>query len=201
MVKFKGAIKEAATLLSGSVVAQVITLVAYFVLLHIYTPADYGLFTIFYSYIEVLIILSTCKYEMAVVAADTEADAAAVSRFALRLNTIVSVVLLTVLLVLNLMDWLPGKFERLGWLALLIAPMVFFCGNNRVYSSLYNRFHRYHAIATSEVVGAGSGAALKTVFGMLGIHSSGLPLGAVLGQAAQSVVEFATGNLLYVIKL
>lgn len=186
-MRFKGAIKEAATLLSGSVVAQAITLVAYFVLLHIYTPADYGLFTIFYSYIEVLIILSTCKYEMAVVAADTEKDAAAVSRFALKLNTIVSLVLLTVLLALNLMSWLPGKFERLGWLAMLIAPMVFFCGNNRVYSSLYNRFHRYKAIATSEVVGAGSGATIKTVFGLLGIHSSGLPLGAVLGQAAANV--------------
>lgn len=184
---FKGAIKEAATLLSGSVVAQVITLVAYFVLLHIYTPADYGLFTIFYSYIEVLIILSTCKYEMAVVAADTEADAAAVSRFALRLNTFVSLLLLTVLFVLNLLGWMPGKFERLGWLALLIAPMVFFCGNNRVYSSLYNRFHRYKAIATSEVVGSGSGAVIKTMLGLLGIHSSGLPLGAVLGQAMANI--------------
>lgn len=184
---FKGAIKEAATLLSGSVVAQVITLVAYFVLLHIYTPADYGLFTIFYSYIEVLIILSTCKYEMAVVAADTETDAAAVSRFALRLNTFVSLLLLTVLFVLNLLGWMPGKFERLGWLALLIAPMVFFCGNNRVYSSLYNRFHRYKAIATSEVVGSGSGAVIKTVLGLLGIHSSGLPLGAVLGQAMANI--------------
>lgn len=187
MVKFKGAIKEVATLLSGSVVAQVITLVAYFVLLRIYTPADYGLFTIFYSYIEVLIIASTCKYEMAVVAADTEDDAAAVSRFALRINTLVSIVLLAILAVLNIMGWLPGKFERLGWLALLIAPMVFFCGNNRVYSALYNRFHRYRAIATSDVVGAASGAIFKTVFGLLGIHSSGLPLGAVLGQATANI--------------
>ena len=187
MVKFRGAIKEAATLLSGSLVAQVITLVAYFVLLRIYTPADFGLFTIFYSYIEVLIIASTCKYEMAVVAVDTDREAAAVSRFALRLNTFVSLALLLLLTVLTVAGWLPGKFARLGWLALLIAPMVFFCGNNRVYSALYNRFHRYRAMAASDVIGAGSGAVLKTLFGLLGIHSSGLPLGAVLGQAAANV--------------
>ena len=187
MVKFRGAIKEAATLLSGSLVAQVITLVAYFVLLRIYTPADFGLFTIFYSYIEVLIIASTCKYEMAVVAVDTDREAAAVSRFALRLNTFVSLALLLLLTVLTVAGWLPGKFARLGWLALLIAPMVFFCGNNRVYSALYNRFHRYRAMAASDVIGAGSGVVLKTLFGLLGIHSSGLPLGAVLGQAAANV--------------
>ncbi|MCR4659969.1 MAG: oligosaccharide flippase family protein [Bacteroidales bacterium] len=186
-MRFRGAIKEAATLLSGSLVAQVVSLVAYFVLLRIYTPADFGLFTIFYSYIEVLIIASTCKYEMAVVAVDTDREAASVSRFALRLNTIVSLMLLALLIVLTIFGWLPGKFAQLGWLALLIAPMVFFCGNNRVYSALYNRCHRYRAIATSDVVGAGSGALVKTVLGLLGIHSSGLPVGAVLGQAAANI--------------
>ena len=179
--------REAATLLSGSVAAQSIALVAYFVLLRIFTPADYGLFTIFYSYIEVLIIASTCKYEMGVVAAGSDHAAAALSRFALRLNTLVSLALLTVLAVLVLLGWLPGKFAQLGWLAVLIAPMVFFCGNNRVYSSLYNRFHRYRSIATSDVVGASSGALLKIGFGLLKMHSSGLPLGAVLGQAAANV--------------
>ncbi len=52
-------VREAATLASGNVSAQAIALAAYFVLTRIYTPDDYGLFNIFYSYIEVLIILST----------------------------------------------------------------------------------------------------------------------------------------------
>jgi len=186
-VKFKGAIKETATLLTGSVTAQAITLVAYFVLLHIYTPADYGLFSIFYSYIEVIIIASTCKYELAVVADESDRVAAAVARFALRLNTIVSLALLAVLSVLTLTGMLPGKFARLGGLALLIAPMVFFCGTTRVYSSLYNRFRRYRVIASSDIVCSASGATLKTIFGILGMHSSGMPLGTVLGQAAANI--------------
>ncbi len=171
----------------GSAVAQVITLVAYFVLLRIFTPADYGLFTVFFSYIEVLVIASTCKYEMGVVAADTDRGAAALGRFALQLNVLVSLVLLAVLAVLATAGWLPGKFERLGWLAILIAPMVLFTGNNRVLSALYNRFHRYRAIAASDIAGAGTGAVLKTVFGLMGMHSAGLPAGAVLGQAAANV--------------
>ena len=179
--------REAATLVSGNVLAQVITLAAYFVLTRIYTPDDYGLFNIFYSYIEVLIIFSTCKYELAIVVADDEHEAAAVSRFALRMNTLVSIGLLTVALVLWLTGLLPGNMAQLGWMVLLIPPLVFFCGTSRVYSFLYNRFHRYAMIAVSDNVNAGSGALLKIVLGLLGFSQSGLPIGTVLGQAAANI--------------
>lgn len=186
-MKIKGIAGEAATLVSGNVLAQLIALAAYFVLTRIYSPDDYGLFNIFYSYIEVFIILSTCKYELAVVVADDEREAAAVSRFALRLNAIVSLLLLTVALVLWLCGALPGNFGQLGWMVLLIPPMVFFCGTSRVYSFLYNRFHCYSQIALSENVNAGSGALLKIALGLLGMAPAGLPVGTVLGQAASNI--------------
>jgi O-antigen/teichoic acid export membrane protein len=180
-------VREAATLVSGNMLAQVITLAAYFVLTRIYTPDDYGLFNIFYSYIEVLIIFSTCKYELAIVVADDEREAAAVSRFALRMNTLVSAGLLTVALVLWLTGLLPGNLAQLGWMVLLIPPLVFFCGTSRVYSFLYNRFHRYEMIAVSDSVNAGSGALLKIVLGLFGFSQSGLPIGTVIGQAAANI--------------
>lgn len=186
-MKIKGIVGEAATLVSGNVLAQVITLLAYFVLTRIYTPDDYGLFNIFYSYIEVLIIFSTCKYELAIVVADDEREASAVARFALRLNAFVSVGLLTVAVLLWLTGALPGNFALLGWMVLLIPPMVFFCGTSRIYSFLYNRFHRYAMIAVSDNVNAGTGAVMKVVLGLLGFSQSGLPVGTVIGQAASNI--------------
>ena len=186
-MKQKSIVREAATLVSGNILAQLIAFAAYFVLTRIYSPDDYGLFNIFYSYIEVLIILSTCKYELATVVADDNKEAAAVSRFALRLNTIISCVLLTIALVLWLTGALPGNFSQLGWMVLLIPPMVFFCGTSRIYSFLYNRFHRYGQIAVSDNVNAGSGALLKMLLGWLGLSQSGLPIGTVLGQAASNL--------------
>lgn len=186
-MKMKGIVGEAATLVSGNVLAQVITLLAYFVLTRIYTPDDYGLFNIFYSYIEVLIIFSTCKYELAIVVSDDEREASAVARFALRLNAFVSVGLLTVALLLWLTGALPGNFALLGWMVLLIPPMVFFCGTSRIYSFLYNRFHRYAMIAVSDNVNAGTGAVMKVVLGLLGFFQSGLPVGTVIGQAASNI--------------
>lgn len=186
-MKQGGILREAATLVSGNILAQLIAFAAYFVLTRIYSPDDYGLFNIFYSYIEVLIIISTCKYELATVVADDDREAAAVSRFALRMNTLVSVGLLTVALVLWLTGSLPGNFSQLGWMVLLIPPMVFFCGTSRIYSFLYNRFHRYSQIAISDNVNAGSGALMKILLGLLGLSQSGLPIGTVLGQAASNL--------------
>ncbi len=185
-MKMKGIVGEAATLVSGNVLAQVITLLAYFVLTRIYTPDDYGLFNIFYSYIEVLIIFSTCKYELAIVVADDEREASAVAHFALRLNALVSAGLLLVALLLWLTNTLPGNFAQLGWMVLLIPPMVFFCGTSRVYSYLYNRFHRYAMIAVSDNVNASTSAVTKIILGLLGVSQNGLPLGTVIGQAASN---------------
>ena len=173
---------EAATLLGGNVAAQAIAMLAYLVLTRLYTPDDFALFNIFFSYIEVLVILSTCKYELAVVAARDGDEAAAVARFAMRLNGAVALLLLGVVTLLYLSDSLPGHYSELGAVALLVPPMVWLMGSTRIHAGLYNRAHRYRTMASAEVSGAASGALLKIVFNLLGTGSTGLPLGAVLGQ-------------------
>ena len=180
-------VKEASTLLSGQVGAQVITLLAYLLLTRIYTPDDYGLFNIFFSPVELLIIISTCKLELAVVAAPSDEEAASLSRFTLRLNTFVSLGLLAVVTLLCLTDALPGSFSALGWLALIIPPLVFFSGTSRVYSALFNRIRQYKPIALSEMVNSITGSLFKIVLGLLGLHNAGMPLGAWLGQTAANV--------------
>ena len=186
-------VKEAATLVSGNVLAQAISMLAYLVLTRIFSPSDYALFNIFYSYIEVLIILSTCKYELAVIVAKDDAETAAISRFTMRLNAMVSLLLLTVAAVLYFTGSLPGNFSDIGAIVLLIPPMVFFSGTSRVYSALFNRLHRYKLIAAAETSNAAAGSLLKALFGLLGMSRVGLPLGAVLGQAS--------ANLLYRFRL
>ena len=41
--------REAATLASGNILAQAISMLAYLILTRIYSPSDYALFNIFYS--------------------------------------------------------------------------------------------------------------------------------------------------------
>lgn len=180
--------REAGTLISGNVVAQAIALVAYLILTRLYSPNDHGIFNIFYSYIEVLIILSTCKYELALVVADSDREAAALSRFTLKMNAVVSVALLVVITLLYLLNALPGDTKQLGLIALLVPLMVFFCGTTRIYSAMLNRFHGYKQIAQSEVITSAAGVGSKILMGLLGaLHAVGLPLGTIIGKMVGNI--------------
>lgn len=183
-------VKNAGTLLSGSVIAQGIAFVAYLLLSRLYTSEDFGLYNVFYSYIEVLIILSTCKYEMAIVKASTDTDAYLLTRFTLRLNAVVSALLLVAagLLTCLRVDAIPLP----PLLLLLIPPMVFFCGTTRVYTFVFNRYQHFQQIAASEVVTSLSGVVAKILFGLLAaagqlFHLIGLPVGTILGKVAGNV--------------
>lgn len=185
--------KEAGTLISGNMAAQAISLLAYLILTRIFSPEDFAIYNIFYSYIEVLIIFSTCKYELSVVASDTHREASAIAQFAIKSNTLFSLILISIFAILLHHDRLPGNLEQLEWVVLLIPFLVYFTGTSRVYAALFNRFHQYRQIAISETVNAGAATVMKIVFGKLGWIFGGMPLGQTLGKMA--------GNINYHLKL
>lgn len=183
-------VKDGIALISGNMWGQAIAFAAWLIMARLFSPEDIGLYNIFYSYIELLIIVSTCKYELATVVSDDDHEAAAVSRLALRINTVVSALLLAAALLL----YAVGQHSSLviPSFALLIPPMVFFCGTSRVYAALFNRYREFRQIALSEVVGSTSGVIFKVLFGIPQLlttvwHSLGLPLGTVLGKAASNI--------------
>lgn len=180
-------VRDSGTLLSGNVIAQGVSFAAYLVLSRLFDTEDFGLYNIFYSYIEVLIILSTCKYELAIVRADSDEEASHLAHLTLRLNAIVTIAILTVALVISLFH--ISIIPLPSTLLILIPFMVFFCGTTRVYTFLFNRYKQYRHIATSEVVTSLSGVGLKIIFGLMNgvmtiLHTLGLPLGTVLGKLA-----------------
>lgn len=183
-------VRDSGTLLLGSVVAQGVAFLAYLLLARLFTPDDFGLYSVFYSYIEVLIILSTCKYELSIVVAESDIEARNIAQGTLRLNAVVSGLMLAVAGVLALTG---SQLSTLcAPLYLLIPFMVFFCGTTRVYIFLLNRHKQYRYIAVSEILTSLSGVAAKILFGVLNtvvalFHSLGLPLGTILGKMASNV--------------
>ena len=188
-MKIPGSIKNAGTLLTGNVVGQGIAFLSYLLLGRLFTPEDFGIYNIFYGYLEVLIILSTCKYEMAIVVARDDRRAAQVARMTLRLNLVVSLAVLAVAGVVTASA--PSALPIPPLMVLLIPLIVFFNGTSRVYSSLGVRTERFRAIAGADVAGSLFGTAMKLLAGFLApamrwLHTYGLPLGTVLGTMARN---------------
>lgn len=183
-----GVFRSFATLISGSVLGQLIALAAYPVVTRLFSPSDFGLFNVLYSYVEVFIILATGKYELAFPLTADDAEARALLRYTHRRNAVVSSLLLAVVALLIAIDALPGKSGALGIVALLVPAIVFFEGNVRLHSFLFNRYERYYPIAESAVGYGAASSLLKIGFGFLSrllplFSKIGLPLATVLGQA------------------
>lgn len=184
-------IKNAGTLLSGNIIAQGIAFVSYLLLSRLFTPDDFGVYNIFYSYIEVLIILSTCKFEQAIVVAEGDAQAAGVARLALRINTGVSLLLLVAAACLQ-MPACGGSLPIPAPMVLLIPAMVFLCGTSRVYTFLGVRDRRYPTLAYGQVWNAAGTTVLRVAAGFVApvvrwLQTFGLPLGTVLGRLAANL--------------
>lgn len=186
--------------MSGNIIAQAIAFASYFIVTRLFSPEDIGFYNIFFSYIEVLIIFSTGKYEMATVLADSDREAMSVARFALRANTFFSLLLLTIALAIfsisKVSDCQLSVFNY--QFLILVPPMVFFCGTSRVYSFLFNRKRNFLPISLSEVLGSSVVSLLKVTFGFMSRIASvfctlGLPLATVLGKMAS--------NLSYILRL
>ena len=180
-------IRNSGTLLTGNVVAQGLAFLAYLLLLRLFTPDDFGLCNVFFSYTEVLIILSTCKYEMAIVVAPDDNEASLLARLAFRLNALLTLLLFAVAAVMALTGVTLSNFPAI--LLLLLPLLVYFTGTYRIYVFLCNRHKEYRALALGEVVSVSGGTVTRILFGLLApvlnlFHTIGLPLGSVLGKMA-----------------
>lgn len=180
-------IRNSGTLLTGNVVAQGLAFLAYLLLLRLFTPDDFGLCNVFFSYTEVLIILSTCKYEMAIVVAPDDNEASLLARLAFRLNALLTLLLFAMAAVMALTGVTLSNLPAI--LLLLLPLLVYFTGTYRIYVFLCNRHKEYRALALGEVVSVSGGTVTRILFGLLApvlnlFHTIGLPLGSVLGKMA-----------------
>ena len=180
-------IRNSGTLLTGNVVAQGLAFLAYLLLLRLFTPDDFGLCNVFFSYTEVLIILSTCKYEMAIVVAPDDNEASLLARLAFRLNALLTLLLFAVAAVMALTGVTLSTLPAI--LLLLLPLLVYFAGTYRIPVFLCNRHKEYRALALGEVVSVSGGTVTRILFGLLApvlnlFHTIGLTLGSVLGKMA-----------------
>lgn len=169
--------KDIFTLSAGSLVAQVIPVLASLVLAHIYTAEEYGGWGVFLSYAGILSIVVMGQYEMAVVRPEKNEDADAVVQLCICAGVLFSAAV-------ALVFFLSGQMG-LGYVAdipckYLLPVYVLGMGLIQVYSHYCNRAERYGVIAVSGIVRNLMQAVSRISMGLAGV-THGLIYGAVAG--------------------
>ncbi len=175
-------LKNVATLISGATFVQVIAILIYLILSRIYTPEDFGVFGLYMSIVSITGILSTGKYEMAVLLPKHDNDALALLKLMGLITAGFSIFLAFPVVFLNKFFCRILNNDDISIWLYFIPLSTLFVGlfqGMKVYS---NRFKEYRIITAANIIQSLTNSAGKLAIGSFVAGPAGLIAGSVLGE-------------------
>ena len=160
--------------MSGSVIAQLITLAVSPILARIYSPEQFGEYSLFMGIVGVIAVAATGRYEIAILLAKNEKDISDLRDLALSLVAASSVVSLIFIYFLN-------TDKNFNYSIFLIPVLVLFVGINNTYDRICNRQKNYKLMAFQKILGASIVALVSIIVAWKYAGVNGLVLGAIVG--------------------
>ena len=179
---------DALKLMSGSTLAQIITILAAPILTRLYGPAAFGVLGLFVATTRILIQVSGLRYELAIMLPEREEEAVNVAGLALSLVLITSVLLVP-------LTMLAGKplamrlhaAELIPYLW-LIPISVFFAGEALVLNYWHSRQRHFGRISLSRLAQSATAVGVQLGAGYAETPSGGgLINGVIAGQATAAL--------------
>ncbi len=182
--------KNVATLISGTSLAQMFSVLIYILLSRIYTEEDFGVFGLYMNILNITIIFSTAKYELAILLPKSDRDAVNLLGLSGLISVGVSLLLLILVIPFNelICRWL-GSDEISAWLY-LIPLSTLLVGLFTSFRNFSNREKRYRLIAGANIGQSLSNSLLKLGLGVVIVGAAGLIFGVVFGQLIGFLVFF-----------
>lgn len=141
--------RQVLTLLSGSVLAQLITVLIAPLLSRLYTPEAFGFFAIFIAVVSAISPGITGRYDVASVVAKDPFDSRDLYNISIVFNAGVSLLLFALTAVGAVDSLFSEEVKSLGWILLLIPVLIFTTGVIASCKAWANRNEDYHTIANS----------------------------------------------------
>ncbi|MCV2368256.1 oligosaccharide flippase family protein [Roseateles oligotrophus] len=191
----RGRLGAASLLLTGSMAAQAISLLVSPVLTRIYAADEWGSYALYTSAIAVLALLSSARYDSAVITPRSDA----IARALVALVVLISLAVLPIGAAL-LIGWsqiAPGVLgEQFGRPWLWVLPLgVFLTAVQTGYTVYLLRNARYGDIAAARIAGSLISAALSVAFGWLHFGVWGLLLSSLAALFIVATMTWAMSGL------
>lgn len=174
-----GYLRPTFILLAGNVLAQALPLLFGPWLARLYTPAQFGLYTLFTAIAANLAVVACARYDFALPLASDEVQARDLMALCLRVLLIVVGVTALIALALGAGD----EFHLWFWLPLAVGV----AGVIQLLTLWATRAERFAAVAASRVTLYGGATILQVIGGLAQMGSSGLVVGPIFAGAVAIV--------------
>lgn len=186
IISRKGTARNFMTLVSGTTLAQVFSLIFYPILARMFSAENFGLLSLLSSISAIITVIASGKYEQAIIITRNRSEAINVASLSLICSIIVCGVIFVIMLFFSEMILVTADNETLkGWIYL--SPLIAF------FIIIYNTFNEwcvkkssFSALAINKITNAGSISLSKFGFGLARV-GGGLVWGEVLGRGLSAL--------------
>ena len=185
--------QNVSVLASGSIVAQVISVLISPVLSRIYSPEDYGLLAVFLSVLNMFAVVLCFRYELAIVLPKDESDAINLVKLCLMISSGFALILLILCFSFSTeIASMLGNERMSFWLPFLVLT-IFITAVYNTFNYFLTRNQRYKSITKAKVVQSIGQSALSVGIGVSGYSSIGLLISSIAGQFIAASVLISVG--------
>ncbi len=191
--------KNVFALAFGTSIAQFITYASYPIVSRLYTPQEFGIFGLFTSIAGMITLISTGRYELAIILPSSDKKAFHLVVLSFLINSFISSFVLIILFALAIFNLkLQGDYQALNSVIFLIPLYILLSGANNIFQNYYLRNKKFRLISISKVLMSLINNGLVIVVGLLSIKLWGLFIGFFV--SATMVVVYFVYNFFEVYK-
>jgi len=176
-VKNSTYILQIITLMSGTLMAQIVSFGFIPILTRLYTPSEFGLYSLFFALSSMIGMVSSGNYEQAIMLPKSDRDAQSLVFLSI-LVTLFIVVLLTVVLFI-FYDFFLNYFEQTSYLIWLLPISTLIIGLMQIFDAYSTRREFYKKISTTKVIASFTTVTIQTI-SRYSFKLNGLVIGKVL---------------------
>ena len=176
------------TLAGGTAVSQMIVIAVTPFLTRLYSPTEFGIYSVFTSVLAVVGAFSTGRYEFAIIAEGNVKNAWHCLGLVVSLSSIVAIIVM--LFALISIYWIFPIYDInvSPVLVPFVGFSVFLMGSYIGLYKWHNRFQRYRLLSLSRLVGSVMLVLFSVVLGVLEFGVLGLIIGLVAGQLGNLIM-------------
>ncbi|HEX3011504.1 MAG TPA: oligosaccharide flippase family protein [Syntrophomonadaceae bacterium] len=178
-------LRNVATLTTGTVLAQVLTILTSPILTRIYSPDNYGILSLFISIMAVLAIIACWRYELAIVLPEKDEDASNLLILSLLMTLAMSLITLAAVALFHRQIAQLFKAPELELWLWFLPLSLFLAGLFQAFNYWSTRRKQFGRLAVRQVTQSTVSIAAQLAGGLAAKPSAGgLIGGSVLGQLA-----------------
>ena len=175
-------IKNVITLITGSVLAQIISLISLVLLQRFfYGPEDFAPFRLFFEYIAIFVGISALRLDSAIVLEKEEKNAQALVSICIKLIFLTALLSLIFFLIYCNFSSTFNELSNDIRIIILIPLTIIILGSLQVFNSWFTRLESFKLMSVNKVFQNTINSASQLILGFLNFNFIGLIIGKFLG--------------------